>query len=163
MVAGAFPVVKLMSLLTKQISKPIANAIKSGAKQNAFFRKYFCELPGQGFHRLETNVKMKLMGHVGPSEVKPLNEQVAVNLAAEMLGEGFLFAVGVGTLLFEYRRSAKKEEGKEAEQNRKLDELESKISELGIVIEHQAAEMRELNRLLQSFRGSENKNIPKKS
>lgn len=52
MVAGAFPVVKLMSLLTKQISKPIANAIKSGAKQNAFFRKYFCVLPGQGKERI---------------------------------------------------------------------------------------------------------------
>lgn len=129
------------------------------SQQNSIFTLIFFS----GFHKLETTVKMKLMGHVGPSEIKPLNEQVAVNLAAEMLGEGFLFAVAVGTLLFEYRRSANKEEAKEAAQNRKLDELENKISEFGLVIEHQAAEMRELNRLLQSFRGTEHKNTPKKS
>lgn len=104
---------------------------------------------------------MRLMGHIGPSEVKPLNEEVAVNLAAEMLGEGFLFAVAVGTLLFEYRRSAKKDEGKEAEQNRKLYELEDKITEIGLVIETQGAEIRELNRIVQSMRGNEDTNKQK--
>jgi hypothetical protein len=106
------------------------------------------------FHWLETTVKMRLMGQVGPSEIKPLNEQVAVNLAAEMLGEGFLFAVGVGTLLFEYRRGVKKEEKKEDEQNKQLVELEDKICEVGIVIETQTTEIRELNRIVQSLRGS---------
>jgi NAD(P)H-hydrate repair Nnr-like enzyme with NAD(P)H-hydrate epimerase domain len=48
MVAGAFPLFKLMSLAAKQLSKPIANAIKSGAKQSNFFRKYICVIPGQG-------------------------------------------------------------------------------------------------------------------
>lgn len=106
-----------------------------------------------GFHWLETTVKMRLMGHVGPSEIKPLNEEVAVNLAAELLGEGFLFAVGVGTLYFEYRRGVKKEERKEDEQNRHLAELENKVSEIGLVLETQGAEIRELNRMVQSLRG----------
>ncbi|XP_001633338.3 optic atrophy 3 protein homolog [Nematostella vectensis] len=155
MVAGAFPLFKLMTLGVKQVSKPIANAIKSGAKQSPFFRKYVCVLPGQGFHWLETTVKMKLLGHVGPSHIKPLNEQVAVELTAEMLGEGFIFGVGVATLLFEYRRSAKKEDQKEAAQNSKILALQTQVSDLGIAMEIQAAEIRELNRTLQGLRGSE--------
>ncbi|XP_031561009.1 optic atrophy 3 protein homolog [Actinia tenebrosa] len=157
MVAGAFPLFKLMSLAAKQLSKPIANAIKSGAKQSPVFRTYVCVIPGQGFHWLETTVKMRLMGHIGPSKIKPLNEEVAVNLAAELLGEGFLFAVGVGTLLFEYRRGIKKDERKEDEQNRHLAELEDKMSEIGLLIETQAAEIRELNRMVQGLRGSSDK------
>ena len=48
MVVGAFPLFKLVSLAVKQISKPVANSLKSAAKQNEFFRRYVCIWPGQG-------------------------------------------------------------------------------------------------------------------
>ena len=48
MVVGAFPLFKLASLAVKQISKPIANSLKTTAKQSDFFRKYVCIWPGQG-------------------------------------------------------------------------------------------------------------------
>lgn len=48
MVVGAFPLFKLVSLAVKQISKPVANSLKSAAKQNEFFRRYVCVWPGQG-------------------------------------------------------------------------------------------------------------------
>ncbi|KAK7487161.1 hypothetical protein BaRGS_00021656 [Batillaria attramentaria] len=47
MVAGAFPIVKLGYLAIKQISKPLANVIKSRAKVHPFFRKYVCMPPAQ--------------------------------------------------------------------------------------------------------------------
>ena len=48
MVVGAFPLFKLVSLAVKQISKPVANSLKTAAKQNELFRKYVCIWPGQG-------------------------------------------------------------------------------------------------------------------
>lgn len=48
MVVGAFPLAKLFSLAIKQISKPVANSIKTAAKQSPAFRKYVCMFSGQG-------------------------------------------------------------------------------------------------------------------
>jgi len=48
MVVGAFPLFKLASLAIKQISKPIANSLKTTAKQSDFFKKYVCVWSGQG-------------------------------------------------------------------------------------------------------------------
>lgn len=45
MVVGAFPAAKLGALLLKQVSKPIANLVKSQAKSSPFFRKYVCMPP----------------------------------------------------------------------------------------------------------------------
>lgn len=47
MVVGAFPIAKLGALLVKQISKPIANAVKNKAKTSPVFRKYVCMPPAQ--------------------------------------------------------------------------------------------------------------------
>jgi len=81
-------------------------------------------------------------------QVKPLNEDVAVDLAANMLGELFVFAVGVGILISEYRRQQRKDQAKEDIQNRRLVELEGSIRELELSVETQSAMMRELNRAL---------------
>lgn len=42
-----FPVVKLGALLIRQVSKPLANFVKSRAIKNAFFRYYVCMPPAQ--------------------------------------------------------------------------------------------------------------------
>lgn len=47
MVIGAFPAAKLGVLAIKQISKPIANAIKVKAKEHPLFRNYVCMPPAQ--------------------------------------------------------------------------------------------------------------------
>lgn len=47
MVVGAFPAAKLGVLLLKQISKPIANALKVKAKDSVFFREWVCMPPAQ--------------------------------------------------------------------------------------------------------------------
>ena len=39
MVAGAFPLIKLVTLGIKQIAKPIANGIIIGAKQSDLFKR----------------------------------------------------------------------------------------------------------------------------
>lgn len=47
MVAAAFPVAKLGALVLKQLSKPIANYVKTQAKQSLLFRTYICMPPAQ--------------------------------------------------------------------------------------------------------------------
>lgn len=53
MVVGAFPAAKLGALLLKQISKPIANAVKQQAKSSPIFRKYVCMPPAQCKYGIE--------------------------------------------------------------------------------------------------------------
>lgn len=47
MVAGAFPLAKLIYLGVRQISKPLAARIKDGARASPFFRQYICGPPAQ--------------------------------------------------------------------------------------------------------------------
>ena len=97
------------------------------------------------------------MGLQGPVNVKPLNEEKAVELGAEMLGQAIIYGVGAGTIFFEINRSQKKDQQKEEEQNRKIQSLRDKIDDLGLDVEQQAAQIRELTRLIHSMHGSSNK------
>ena len=114
--------------------------------------RHFIEFPG--YHWLETKVKMRLMGLSGPDEVPPLSEQVAVDVGAELLGESVVFGVAVAMLFLEYRRGQRKEEIKEQEQNEKLFGLQSQVKELELLVETNAAQVRELTRLVYSKDGS---------
>lgn len=100
------------------------------------------------YHKFDITITMRSIGLGKSVEVKPLNEDVAVDLAAEMLGELFIFSVGVYILWLEYRRQQRKDETKEDLQNRRLLELESSIRELELSVETQSAMLREINRAL---------------
>ena len=106
------------------------------------------ELPG--YHWLETNVKMRIMGLSGPDKVQPLSEQVAVDVGAELLGETLVFGVAAGLMYLEYNRGKRKEEIKEQEQNEKLSELQCQVRELELLVDTNAAQVRELTRLVHS-------------
>lgn len=93
---------------------------------------------------------MKLMGLAGPEKVPLLSEQKAVDVGAELLGESLVFGVAAALLFLEYRRGQKKEEAKEQKQNEKLFELRSQVKELELLVETNAAQVRELTRLVHS-------------
>ena len=103
-----------------------------------------------GYHWLETNVKMRVMGLSGPDKVQPLSEQAAVDVGAELLGETLVFGVAATLMYLEYNRGKKKEEMKEQEQNNKLSELQSQVKELELLVDTHAAQVRELTRLVHS-------------
>ena len=96
------------------------------------------------------------MGLKGPVNLKPLNEEKAVEMGAEMLGQAFIYGIGAGTIFFEINRGQKKEQMKEDEQNNEILALKDKLESLGLVMEQQAAQIRELTRLLHSLHGKEN-------
>lgn len=126
MVVGAFPAAKLGVLAFKQLSKPIANVIKERAKQSPFFRDYIAMPPAQCkftfnlfwlhnavyfllfvvYNWVEVKTKMWALNLGKPTNVPQLNEAMAIELGANLLGEVIIFTIGAGLLIFEYIRYA---------------------------------------------------------
>ena len=108
------------------------------------------------YHSLETGFKMRLMGLGKAKEVKRLNDEMAVELGADMLGEVVVYSVAAFTVFLEYRRQKRKEEKAEDAQNTKLDDLEIAVIDLALEVEEQKTQIREMSRLLHL------KDLPKK-
>ncbi|RZF42844.1 hypothetical protein LSTR_LSTR003668 [Laodelphax striatellus] len=153
MVLHAFPVAKLGALLLKQISKPIANFLKERAKQHPFFRTYLLMPPAQFYNWCEVKMKMWVLNLGKPVQVPPLNEAMAIDLGANVLGEGIVFIMAAGIVGFEYSRQVRKEAAKEAARKEEMSVLNYTIQELYFQIEQQSAQLRELHRTVHSLEG----------
>lgn len=66
---------------------------------------------GQQWHIQTTRVNLMVQGH-RVKEIKPLNEQEAIQSGAELLTEGFVLSVAVWALIAETKRSARANEEK---------------------------------------------------
>nr|XP_046245792.1 optic atrophy 3 protein homolog [Scatophagus argus] len=150
MVVGAFPIAKLLYLGVRQMSKPVANRIKAGARRSEFFKNYICLPPAQLYHWIEMRTKMRIMGFRG-STIKPLNEDAAAELGAELLGEAIIFLVGGGCMVLEYTRQSANSRRKEEELNETITSLQTQIAELTLTTETLDAQLREVNRQLLSI------------
>ncbi|XP_075153913.1 putative OPA3-like protein CG13603 isoform X1 [Haematobia irritans] len=148
MVIGAFPAAKLGVLAIKQVSKPIANVIKSKAKQHPFFRNYICMPPAQLYNWVEVKTKMWALNLGKPVNVPPLTEAMAVDLGANLLGEFIIFAIGAGLLIFEYARQTSNEAKKQEKMALEKLELTNNLAEMTFRLERQDAQLRELTRVL---------------
>ncbi|KAM3874752.1 optic atrophy 3 protein homolog [Diretmus argenteus] len=150
MVVGAFPIAKLLYLGVRQLSKPLANRIKAGARRSEFFKNYVCLPPAQIYHWIEMRTKMRIMGFRG-STIKPLNEEAAAELGAELLGEAIIFLVGGGCMVLEYSRQAANSRRKEEELNETITDLQTQLGELALTTEILDAKLREVNRLVMTL------------
>ena len=81
-------------------------------------------------HRLEVFVKMRLMGATGPTEVKSLKEEKAVELGAEMIGEMVIYTIASSAILFEYYRGVRKGHALDETQDQKIAKLSDKLHKL---------------------------------
>lgn len=151
MVVAAFPIAKLAALAFRQLSKPLANRIKQGAKSSPFFRTYVCMPPAQLYHWVEVNIKMRILNLGKPSEVPPLNEAMAIELGAELLGEMIIFVSAAATLIAEYLRQARNERLRENAKEEKQLCLECEVKDLRLRVEHQEAQIKHLTRLAGTF------------
>lgn len=143
-----FPVAKLGYMALKQAGKPLANYMKRKAKTSALFRDRFCIPVAQLYHRWDTNVRMTNLGLTKPvkGSIKPLNETLAVDLGAEMIGEFTVFLIGAVVLYIEYYRQSRKAEKEQLEEGNYLKTLSDNITNLNVLVERQDAQLRELNR-----------------
>nr|XP_012235464.1 PREDICTED: putative OPA3-like protein CG13603 [Linepithema humile]XP_012235465.1 PREDICTED: putative OPA3-like protein CG13603 [Linepithema humile]XP_012235466.1 PREDICTED: putative OPA3-like protein CG13603 [Linepithema humile] len=113
MAVGVFPAFKLGVLFVKQISKPLAKFLVSQAKNHPVFRTYFIIPPAQFYHWAEVKTKMYVMNLGKPTKVAKLNEAMAIELGANLIGEAIIFSIAGGCLMFEYNRQVTKETKKE--------------------------------------------------
>ncbi|KAL2717974.1 optic atrophy 3 protein isoform X1 [Vespula squamosa] len=113
MVVGVFPALKLGVLFIKQISKPLAKIIVNQAKNHPIFRRYFIIPPAQLYHWAEVKSKMYMMNLGKPTKVAKLNENMAMELGASLMGEVIIFGLAGACVMLEYNRQVTKEAKKE--------------------------------------------------
>ncbi|XP_009138979.1 optic atrophy 3 protein homolog [Brassica rapa] len=117
-----FPLVKLGSLALRTICKPIANRLKKQAGINPGFRQFIVNI-AQANHRFTTKLQRQASGRVTDAIIRPLNEERAVQAAADLLGEIFAFTVAGAALVYEVQRNARGEARKEEKRQEELQEF----------------------------------------
>lgn len=130
---AGFPLLKLGVLAIRQIAKPLSNLLKVRAKESHFFRTRICMPPAQFYHWCEVNVKARLLNLGSPKEVAKLNEQAAIDLGAELIGEWFLFTIGAGAAIAEYTRQSRKNAEEKAALEARLNQIEGNTSDLALL------------------------------
>jgi hypothetical protein len=93
-------------------------------------------------------MKMWVMNLGKPVAIPSLNEAMAIELGANLLGEAIIFTVAAGVLILEYTRQSRKESAKEEARKDELNHIHYTINELYFQAEKQDAQIRELMRMI---------------
>ncbi|CAL4066515.1 unnamed protein product, partial [Meganyctiphanes norvegica] len=150
--APVFPLAKLAFLFVKQVAKPLSAKIKKTAIHSQLFREKICMPPARLYNWGEVRMKMYMM-NISRSkgkafEIPKLNEQAAIELGANLLGEGVIFTVAVVILAYEVNRQKEKDRKKEDEERDFVEHLECRINDLTFSNEELDTKIRELTRSL---------------
>ncbi|KAK2493452.1 hypothetical protein MC885_005977 [Smutsia gigantea] len=86
------------------------------------------------YHWVEMRAKMRIMGFNAAS-VKPLNEEAAAELGAELLGEATVFGVACSCLVMEYRRQQAHQHRKEWERHAAWDTMRDEVDHLALALQ----------------------------
>ncbi|KAK1322605.1 hypothetical protein QJS10_CPA03g00095 [Acorus calamus] len=140
------PVVKLGTLALKTIAKPFANRLKNSAGIHPRFRQFIMNI-AQANHRISTNIQRRLYGHSTKVEIRPLNEEKAVQAAADLIGELFVFSVAGVALIFEVQRSARSEARKEEMRRQEIEEMKQRDEDIAKEVELLKHRLNEIERL----------------
>ncbi|KAK1382215.1 optic atrophy 3 protein-like [Heracleum sosnowskyi] len=137
------PLFKLGSLALRTLSKPIASRLKVTAGHHPKFRQHIINF-AQANHRLTTTMQRKIYGRATNVEIRPLNEERAVQAAADLIGEAFLFSVAGAAIIFEVQRNARSEAKKEDARKQEIEQLRQHDNELAKEVELLRAKVQEL-------------------
>ncbi|XP_043254754.1 putative OPA3-like protein CG13603 [Colletes gigas] len=151
MVVGVFPALKLGVLFVKQISKPLAKFLVNQAKNHPVFRNYIIIPPAQFYHWAEVKTKMYIMNLGKPTKVAKLNEAMAIELGANLIGEVIIFSVAGGCLILEYNRQVAKETKKEEIRLVQIEKFTNDIENLNKITSQQEAEIQYLLEAIKSL------------
>lgn len=136
------PVAKLGSLVLKTLCKPIASRLKKEAGLHPKFRQFIINF-AQVNHRITT----RLYGHSANVEIRPLNEEKAVQAAADLIGELFVFSVAGVVLIFEVQRSARSDARKEEKGKQEIEGLRQREENLALEVEQLKQKLSEVEQL----------------
>ena len=108
------PLIKLGYLLIRTVAKPVANALKKQTKDHPGFRAA-CVRLAQTYHRTEIKMSRRLGGATraaSEAAVRPLDEQKAIEVGANFLGETLVFLVAGTVLIIDQTLAAQKEQAR---------------------------------------------------
>ncbi|KAK9936456.1 hypothetical protein M0R45_013298 [Rubus argutus] len=142
----ALPVVKLGTLVLKTLSKPVAARLKHEAGKHPRFRQIIVSM-AQANHQITTKLQRRLYSHATDVEIRPLNEEKAVQAAVDLIGELFVFTVAGVALIFEVQRSARSEARKEEARRQELETMKKRDEDLSREVELLRSKYEELERL----------------
>ncbi|GER31762.1 optic atrophy 3 protein [Striga asiatica] len=128
------PLLKLGTLALKTLSKPVAAKLKKEAGKHPKFRSFIISV-AQANHRITTTMQRRIYGHATNVKIRPLDEEKAVQAAGDLIGELFVFSVGVGALIFEVQRNARSEAKKEELRKQDIEGLRNEVELLKQEIE----------------------------
>lgn len=127
------PVIKLGSLFVRTMSKPIATRLKQAAAYHPKFRGLIINL-AQGYHRLTTIMQRRTLGRTSALEIRPLNEERAVEAATDLMRELFVFSVAGFAILYEVQRNARAEAKKEELRKQQIEVMKQRNEALAAEI-----------------------------
>ncbi|XP_027338497.1 OPA3-like protein [Abrus precatorius] len=140
------PLLKLGTLAVKTLSKPVASRLKKQAAIHPRFRQLIIDM-AQANHQLTTKMQRRIYGHATDVEIRPLNEEKAVQAAVDLIGELFVFSVAGVLLIFEVQRSARSEARKEELRKQELEAMKQKNENLAEEVELLKHRLQELEQL----------------
>lgn len=152
------PLLKLGTLALKTACKPVASRLKTQAGKDPKFREFIANI-AQVNHRFTTTIQRRIYGHATDVEIRPLNEEKAVQAAADLLGELFVFSVAGAAVIFEVQRGARSEARKEELRRQQLEELRQKDEENAREMELLAKEVKLLKEKLAEVELSKGKGL----
>jgi hypothetical protein len=88
-----------------------------------------------------------------PVNVPPLNETMAIELGANLIGEGIIFIIAAGIVFSEYTRQVRKDRVKEETRHEEIQRLNMILEDLYFQSEKQDAQIRELMRTVHDLQG----------
>ncbi|CAI9754904.1 unnamed protein product [Fraxinus pennsylvanica] len=128
------PVFKLGTLALKTLCKPIGKRIKKEAGLNPKFRQSIINI-AQANHRFTTTLQRQIYGHATNVAIRPLNEEKAVQAAADLLGELFVFSVAGTAVIFEVQSRSRAEARKEELRRKELEAMKQRDEDLAREVE----------------------------
>lgn len=121
--------IKLVTILIRQITRPVANVIKGQAKQHTTF-KSMCITLAQQMHRIDVILRSRITPSLYVKKIRPLNDEKAVENGATILSELFVFGVTGSVVVWETLRQRNKEISRREQVLRDIELLRSQIEEL---------------------------------
>lgn len=101
-----------------------------------------------GYHSLDVNAKLNLLGLGKSKEVQKLEPERAVQLGTEMLGEFIAYLIIAALVYSEYIYTTKGSEIKEQKRLEEWNGMERRMDDLFMITERQDTEINELRRLV---------------
>ncbi|CAI9292765.1 unnamed protein product [Lactuca saligna] len=143
----SLPLMKLGTLALRTLSKPIASRLKKEAAINPKFRTSIIGI-AQANHRLTTTLQRRIYGHATDVEIRPLNEERAVQVAGDLIGELFVFTVACGALIFEVQRSARSEAKREEIRKQEIEIMRQRDEDIAKQMEFLMKKLEELEKVI---------------